>query len=560
MFNLHGKYYRASRNKTKLEMADDSRAERILSDLCGVLRREKNISEFGFVYCPEPLYNKSPIISIDGNLGIETWSIKPLYFHAYSQLFHHRHRPHDLKRVSDCSMAVLLLNPECLSAWNLRKQLILNKYLKSEDELNLARLILSKHPKSPETFSQRRWLLQQLCPVIRRRKDTISQSESKDDNPTAMDPNAARRLQEQLEENAARQPPVEDETLMRLVRAEMDVCALAAGRYPSNYNAWSHRIWVVEHLAGSPPQFVRSELAATKPWVSAHISDHSGFHYRQFLLGALTGLPQPTRPPSPGSGVGSRVGSRVGSDAGWPGGLVLEELQLILELVTSYPGHEAVWYHRRFVIYLWKTLLCNGISTELDQVSHNARALSGIEPSDMREPSPNRPSIKDCPIADQLHGKRPSENQPIGSHAPGQEPIENGQSEASAPTRGEDSQTGTVEDGLKRGIMFSPMPLASNCSHDASLLHLPGKHISDQLPLQQTSFQDMTTSQVPQSKPVVTVSATANPSAPSEVHWLVQHEKRFVDIVVDGTIPAEKAAQKRCAENYCRWLESLHIQ
>uniref|UniRef100_A0A8D0F837 Protein prenyltransferase alpha subunit repeat-containing protein 1 n=1 Tax=Strix occidentalis caurina TaxID=311401 RepID=A0A8D0F837_STROC len=28
----------------------------------------------------------------------------------------------------------------------------------------------------------------------------------------------------------------------------MNVCSEAAGRYPSNYNAWSHRIWVLQRL------------------------------------------------------------------------------------------------------------------------------------------------------------------------------------------------------------------------------------------------------------------------------------------------------------------------
>ncbi|XP_022086979.1 protein prenyltransferase alpha subunit repeat-containing protein 1-like isoform X2 [Acanthaster planci] len=321
-------------------MAEDSRAVRILSDLCGVLRREKNVHDFGFVYCPEPLCNKSPIVVVDGNLGIETWSIKPLYFHAYSQLFHSKHRQHDLKRSGDCSMAVLLLNPDCLSAWNLRKQLVLNKYLKAEEELNLARLVLSKHPKSTETFSQRRWLLQQLFPIAKLEKGNAPRTEFPEDNLAGLHPSVADSLQEQDGENAHRQP--HDETLMIFVRAEMEVCELAAGRYPSNYNAWSHRIWVVEHLAGCPPQFLKSELRATKSWVSSHVSDHSGFHYRQFLLGTLTGLSRPNR-----LYPGSPLRSGLGSDTALPGSLILEELQLILELVMSYPGHEAVWYHRR---------------------------------------------------------------------------------------------------------------------------------------------------------------------------------------------------------------------
>lgn len=39
------------------------------------------------------------------------------------------------------------------------------------------------------------------------------------------------------------------ERIQRLVKEEMDVCCEAAGRYPSNYNAWSHRAWVLQHLA-----------------------------------------------------------------------------------------------------------------------------------------------------------------------------------------------------------------------------------------------------------------------------------------------------------------------
>lgn len=39
------------------------------------------------------------------------------------------------------------------------------------------------------------------------------------------------------------------ERLQRALQEEMKVCADAAGRYPSNYNAWSHRIWVLQNMA-----------------------------------------------------------------------------------------------------------------------------------------------------------------------------------------------------------------------------------------------------------------------------------------------------------------------
>src|SRR4029434_5119775 len=57
-------------------------------------------------------------------------------------------------------------------------------------------------------------------------------------------------LMEQADgERGAGEPTCHNERLRRLLQEEMRVCADAAGRYPSNYNAWSHRIWVLQHLA-----------------------------------------------------------------------------------------------------------------------------------------------------------------------------------------------------------------------------------------------------------------------------------------------------------------------
>lgn len=41
----------------------------------------------------------------------------------------------------------------------------------------------------------------------------------------------------------------ECERLQRALQEEMRVCTDAAGRYPRNYNAWSHRIWVLQNMA-----------------------------------------------------------------------------------------------------------------------------------------------------------------------------------------------------------------------------------------------------------------------------------------------------------------------
>ncbi|EEC13904.1 hypothetical protein IscW_ISCW011038 [Ixodes scapularis] len=64
---------------------------------------------------------------------------------------------------------------------------------------------------------------------------------------------------------------------------------------------------------------LESEMQQTRDWVRSHVSDCSGFHYRQYLL------------------------RRVGSVP-----LLSRELSLCEELCLLHPGHEAIWAHRRF--------------------------------------------------------------------------------------------------------------------------------------------------------------------------------------------------------------------
>lgn len=126
-------------------------------------------------------------------------------------------------------------------------------------------------------------------------------------------------------------------------------------------------------------------------WVSMHVSDHSGFHYRQFLLKTLVqelgqspsqqqmqpqspaSSPQrlllPSRssssssppPPPQDSPVGSpqqangeaSVTAAATAPAGAHKGdsplvsqLFHDEMELCTDLIESYPGHETLWCHR----------------------------------------------------------------------------------------------------------------------------------------------------------------------------------------------------------------------
>uniref|UniRef100_A0A8C9IX86 Protein prenyltransferase alpha subunit repeat containing 1 n=1 Tax=Piliocolobus tephrosceles TaxID=591936 RepID=A0A8C9IX86_9PRIM len=214
------------------------------------------------------------------------------------------------------------------------KELILSGTLNPIKDLHLGKLALTKFPKSPETWIHRRWVLQQLI-----QETSLPSFMTKGNLGT-----------------------IPTERAQRLIQEEMEVCGEAAGRYPSNYNAWSHRIWVLQHLAKLDVKILLDELSSTKHWASMHVSDHSGFHYRQFLLKSLISQtvidssvteqnPLKSEPalvlPKDEEAAVSTEEPRINLYH-----LLEEEVEFSTDLIDSYPGHETLWCHRRHIFYL----------------------------------------------------------------------------------------------------------------------------------------------------------------------------------------------------------------
>ncbi|CAB1429996.1 unnamed protein product [Pleuronectes platessa] len=162
--------------------------------------------------------------------------------------------------------------------------------------------------------------------------------------------------------------------LSRTLQQEIKVCSDAACHYSSNYNAWSHRIWVLQHMAKGNVKVFLDEMSSMRLWVSMHVSDHSGFHYRQFLLKELiTELYQ--TPPSTTTTCSLQHQSttvpsislhhqnhnqanRELSEAAAAGEgerqlsfttifqLFHQEMELCSDLIQAFPGHETLWSHR----------------------------------------------------------------------------------------------------------------------------------------------------------------------------------------------------------------------
>uniref|UniRef100_A0A3B3VYU6 Protein prenyltransferase alpha subunit repeat containing 1 n=1 Tax=Poecilia latipinna TaxID=48699 RepID=A0A3B3VYU6_9TELE len=158
------------------------------------------------------------------------------------------------------------------------------------------------------------------------------------------------RQQVEAEQPDAERTPFLGSPLDRLIHQEMKVCSDAACRYPSNYNAWSHRIWVLQHMAKGNIKVFRDELSSVHPWVSMHVSDHSGFHYRQFLLKELLNTELSQSLSSDSLSLGDAAcGDRITTVFK----LFYQETELCSDLIQSFPGHETLWSHRRHVYYLW---------------------------------------------------------------------------------------------------------------------------------------------------------------------------------------------------------------
>ncbi|XP_042555273.1 protein prenyltransferase alpha subunit repeat-containing protein 1 [Dipodomys spectabilis] len=352
--------------------------QRVVKDITNAFRRNPHIDEIGLIPCPEARYNRSPIVLVENKLGVESWCVKFLLPYVHNKLLLYRTRKQWLNKdeLIDVTCTLLLLNPDFTTAWNVRKELILSGTLNPIKDLYLGKLALTKFPKSPETWIHRRWVLQQLI-----QESSLPSFVAKGNLGT-----------------------IPAERTQRLIHEEMEVCGEAAGRYPSNYNAWSHRIWVLQHLAKLDVKILLDELSSTKHWASVHVSDHSGFHYRQFLLKSLISqtvtdtsvLEQNSLRseatlvlPKDEEATASAEESRINLPQ-----LLEEEVEFTTDLIDSYPGHETLWCHRRHAFYLQHHLngRLPGSMTQLSPADSPGRALydlhlipAGPQPSQAME-------------------------------------------------------------------------------------------------------------------------------------------------------------------------------
>lgn len=244
-------------------------------------------------------------------------------------------REHNLNHLL---IGVLLINPDVSTFWNMKRELVESEILSVTSELLFAKLVLSYKSKSNEAFGYRRWL--------------ITRNLSK----------------------------LQDVELTNVLTNELDVCEMAASKNANNYHAWTHRIWCIENIGHRVITFkdiLYRELEFSHRWISSHVSEHTGYHYRQYLFNIVRKHPKITNIYEIYYKEVIKI-LRLVNDGGDPRDILTfllgkEKSQRILEesinyinficlllfdlyntleiLNTVFPNHESIWYHRRYLMY-----------------------------------------------------------------------------------------------------------------------------------------------------------------------------------------------------------------
>lgn len=269
------------------------------------------------------------------------WCVKYVYSYAHSCLLKIRKQlrrnlsQSDIEKTNRLLLGAVLLQPDVSTFWNMRRDLIEMNLLKMDKELLLTKLVLSYKSKSNEAFSHRRWIYKRMLKNI---------------------------------------SAINMEDRQRLIEEELLVAKMACEKIANNYHSWTYKLWLIDNIADSTLKsvIIKKEYDSSLSWVLSNVSEHSGFHYRQRLLllvhnhvalndnffkdykrFALSYLHITN------NSAESLLSYLLGGNDSKLNDHYLSLILLLLfelfytcyELNKSYPGHESVWYHRRFVIH-----------------------------------------------------------------------------------------------------------------------------------------------------------------------------------------------------------------
>lgn len=210
--------------------------------------------------------NKTPVIHLEHNLGLESWCVKYIYEYAHKEVLKYKTNICHSKQYYNCEDLIkylnvaILINPDVATFFNLRRWLVEKNQLNQIREFNFSALVLSKKPKSNEAFAYRRWLylfqseyrfFACTFSLVMRQHSLFSVSIS-----------GAESIDWSI---------------------ELGLCERCSDKNSSNYHAWSHRQWVLDKAE----ELLKFEMYNTEKYIRKHVHDYSCYHHRQFVLRKL---------------------------------------------------------------------------------------------------------------------------------------------------------------------------------------------------------------------------------------------------------------------------------
>lgn len=236
--------------------SDDSNSfcEKIINEIDAVFAKDSELTGFEIIPMPSNT-NKSPVIHVEHNLGLQSWCVKYIYEYAHRLVLRYKAECGKVSGANGnaasnvgigagagCSSSVvkylncaILINPDVATFWNLRRQLFARNRLDITREFQFSTVVLSKKPKSNEAFAYRRWL------YLFQSFDAIDWS------------------------------------------FEIGLCEKCADKSTTNYHAWCHRQWAIMKA----PHLLKFEILKTEKFIRKHIHDYSCYNHRQFVLAKM---------------------------------------------------------------------------------------------------------------------------------------------------------------------------------------------------------------------------------------------------------------------------------
>lgn len=257
--------------------------------------------------------------------------------------------PQRVEEVNKHLIGALLIHPDISTFWNMRRELTEQENSNLDKELLLTKLILSNKSKSNEAFAYRKWILSKI--IKNSCKDNVNST-------------------------------------MLILDKEFCLSEMAAEKSQNNYHAWTHRIWCFENVLRNTnlPEYlnlISDQLEYSIKWINTHVSEHTGFHYRQYLCKSILKNTQRSSmydvtyhcyiEPfvdikfwncNDTSNLNMLLGRREFVVANRNQDslrcynyvyfitVLLSDLFLFIEKLNNvFPNHESIWYHRRFVLF-----------------------------------------------------------------------------------------------------------------------------------------------------------------------------------------------------------------